>query len=106
VRLLHRDDAAVLLMEFLLVDEAPADVGAFLALDALALELLAEFHDQFAVAGQPARLKHGSLGLQVVVGLDDGFADGAHGVADFETGVPEQADDFLHRGGFLRRGLA
>ena len=101
VRFLHGNDAAVLLVEFLLVDQTPCDVGAFLAFDAFAFEFLAEFRDQVPVPGQPARFQHGGLGLQVAVGLGDGFAQGADGMANFEAGVPEQTDDFLHRGGLL-----
>ena len=106
VRFLHRNDAAVLLVEFLLVDQAPGDIGGFLSFDAFAFEFVAEFCDQLAVPGQPARFEHGGLGLQVAVGLGDSFAQGADGMADLETGVPEQTDDFLHRGSFLGIGFA
>jgi hypothetical protein len=54
VRFLHRDDAPVLLVQFLLVDQTPGDVGVLFALHAFAFESLAEFRDQLAVAGQPA----------------------------------------------------
>ena len=102
VGFLHGHDASVLLVQFLLVDQSPGDVGVLLALDAFAFEFPAEAVDKFAVPGQPARFEHGGLGLQIGVGLRNRFTHGAHGVPYLETGIPEQAEDFLHGGGFPR----
>ena len=106
VRLLHGNDAAVLLVQFPLVDQAPREVGVGFAFDAFSFELGAEFLEHLAVAAEAARFEHRRLGLQVLVGLRHGLGHGADGVADFEADVPKHAGDFLHRHRLLRRGFA
>ena len=101
VRLLHRGDASVLAVEFLLVGQTPGDVVRGFSPQALLLEFLAELGVKVAIPAEVSRLEHGGLGLQVLVGLADRLGHRADGMADLEPDVPEYLDHLLDGLGLL-----
>ena len=106
VRLLHRGRIAEFGAARRLILHARGNVFVFAALDAFGDDGLLEFFEELFVSRYEARFDQGGFGLHVLVRDLNAFADRAHGMADFETKVPQRVQNAVHDLREMRQRLA